>query len=263
MEIPSIYRVHDDPPAKKMSEFVVFAKNMNIDFPKGKNAITPKSLQGILKQAMSTDYFQIISTMLLRSMSKAAYSEKCIGHFGLALDEYLHFTAPIRRYADLVVHRNLRKYMFNQAYDAVSMQDDEIKMMELSKHISVLERKIMTAEYAVEDMKKAEYMLKYQNRQVTGIITSIMKYGFYVELDNTVEGLVHISSLVGYYEYDFKKYRLINHANNHSYKLGQKVDCIVKYVNKDQRVVEFEVVKKFERRRKSAKNYRSKSSSKS
>jgi len=263
LEIPGIYRVHDSPPEKKISEFLTFARNMSISLPKGKNAITSKTLQNILNEKQGSDYEQIINTMILRSMSKAAYSDTCSGHFGLGLNEYLHFTSPIRRYADLVVHRNLRKYLFKQNYDTDSLINDELLVAETAKHISEQERKIMAAEYAVEDMKKAEYMLKYQNQQVTGIITSITKYGFYVELKNTVEGLVHISSLQGYYSYEPKSYRLINYQNKHSYKLGQKVKCIVKYVNKDQRIVEFEVITDKQRRKKNGKGSSSKSPSKS
>jgi len=242
LELPSVYRVHDEPPTKKMEEFMLFAKNMNIPIAPSKKTVTAKKLQDILSNSADKDYHSVISTMLLRSMSKAAYSENCSGHFGLALQEYLHFTSPIRRYADLIVHRNLRKYYFKQNYDIEAMQAGKQSVVEIAKYISEQERKIMTVEYAVEDMKKAEYMLKYQNQQVSGIITSVTKYGFYVELANTVEGLVHISSLSGYFDFDAGKHRLVNFANKQTYQLGQRVDCLVRYVNKDQRVIEFEVL---------------------
>ena len=240
--IPSVYRIHDDPPVERVKEFLQFIRNMNIGYRLGKEAVTAATLREILEHSKTTDLHQIVSSMLLRTMSKAVYSEKCKGHYGLALKEYLHFTAPIRRYADLTVHRNLRKYLFDQNYDKQGLLIDNLKAAEIADYVSIQERKIMAAEYEVEDMKKAEFMLKYQNQPVSGIITSMTKQGFYVQLKNTVEGFVRVANLYGYYEYDQYKHSWRDRTSNQKFILGQKVDCLVKYVDKEQRLIEFEVL---------------------
>ena len=255
-DIPTIYRIHEDPQVNKIKEFLLFIRNLNIHYTQGKKALTPKVLQEILKQAEDTPYREILGDMLLRSMSKARYSENCSGHFGLAEAEYLHFTSPIRRYSDLIVHRSLHKYLFKKNYDVEEINADKLRAAEIADYISIQERKIMAAEYEVEDMKKAEYMLKYQNRPVDGIISSVTKYGFYVQLPNTVEGLVHISTLVGYYDFDPQRYCLINRQTQKKYQPGQSVKCLVKYVNKDEKCIEFEMIEEARRKRNYGKNNR-------
>jgi len=256
LELPAIYRIHDKPPVTKIQEFLLFIKSLNISYHKGKKGVTPKVLQEIIKQAKNTPYQMTVNNMLLRSMSKARYSENCSGHFGLAEEEYLHFTSPIRRYSDLIVHRNMYKYLFNNNYDIEKMNEDKIKASTIADYISVQERKIMAAEYEIEDMKKAEYMLKYQNRPVNGMITSITKYGFYVQLPNTVEGLVHISTLVGYYDFDPQNHSLINRQTRKRFQIGQNVKCLVKYVNKDEKCIEFELIEEKGRKNNNGKNNR-------
>ncbi len=261
LELPALYRVHDEPREKKIKDFGMLATNLGFGFSSGKHGITPLMLQAALKKSEGTDAFPVLSTALLRSMSKAIYSPTCTGHFGLALEEYLHFTSPIRRYPDLIVHRNLRKYLFNQNYQTEEIRNDESKMEEMAQQTSFLERNAAEAEFEVSDMKKAEYMNRYIGHPVSGVITSVNKFGFYVELPNTVEGLVHISSLRGYYDYEKDNFCLVNKKTSKVYKLGQKVNCVVKYVNKDQRIIEFEVVE--ESKKKDGKNNRRKPTGKS
>jgi ribonuclease R len=147
------------------------------------------------------------------------------------------------------VHRQLHKYYFAENYNKELFAQDELTLEETAGYISEREREIMAAEYEVEDMKKAEYMLKYQNHQVSGTITAITEYGFYVELENTIEGFVHVSSLQGYFDLDRSKHRWINYGSKKSYKLGQRVDCLVKRVDKDERQIDFEVIEQGRKRK--------------
>lgn len=260
LDIPALYRVHPQPKEKKILEFKALATSLGYSIPKGKKGINSLSLQKVLDEAKGKPVHQVLNMALLRSMAKAVYDANCTGHFGLGLEEYLHFTSPIRRYPDLIVHRNLRKYLFNQNYDVKEMEQDNLLMEELGRETSQLERNASDAEYEVLDMKKAEYMLKYVGQLVTGIISSVTKFGFYVELPNTVEGLVHISTLSGYYDYIPERYCLVNTSNGKKYSLGQEVSCLVKRVSKDERLIEFEIV---EKRKEYGKNNRRQSSSKS
>jgi len=242
LHIPSLYRVHEQPNLKKMMEFAKFTTNLGYPLKGSMAVVKPMVLQKILDQSKAEPEHQVISMMMLRSMSRARYDRQCLGHFGLALDEYLHFTSPIRRYPDLIVHRNLRKYYFSQRYDAELMQQDELLMESMALHTSNQERKATDAERQVEDMKKAEYMLKYVGQMVEGIISAVTKFGFFVEMPNTVEGLVHISTLKGHYDYDAGHFTLINRHTNRKFELGQKIKVLVKNVNKDKHAVDFELV---------------------
>lgn len=261
LDIPSLYRVHGEPKEGKLQEVKKLASNLGCKLPNGKKAINPLTLQKILRDVKDSDSQSVLIMALLKCMSKAVYSPNCTGHFGLALPEYLHFTSPIRRYPDLLVHRYLRKYLFAQNYDAKMMAEDNSQLINLAGQSSYLERRAVAAENEVMDMKKAEFMIKYVGQVFSGIISFVTKFGFYVELANTVEGLVHVRTIHGYYEYDVKQFCLINRQSHRTYKLGQRVNCIVKKVNKDQRLIEFEVVE--EKGGRHGKSYYRKSKSKS
>ncbi|MFV0255609.1 MAG: ribonuclease R [Erysipelotrichaceae bacterium] len=241
LNIPTIYRVHEKPKERKIDDFFSFISNMGYNLPKSQNTIHPKTFQKLLLDAKGKDNYQVISNTLLRSMSKARYDNQPLGHFGLALEDYLHFTSPIRRYPDLIVHRLLRKYHFEQNLDLIAIQNDEIKTEEIAKETSIGERRAIEAERLVEDRKKAEYMVKYLHQTVKGTISAITKFGFYVELENTIEGLVKVSSLSGYYTYDPSTYSLSNGSK--IYKIGQKIECQVSYVDIESRTIEFTLMK--------------------
>lgn len=245
MEIPSIYRIHETPDPKKMREFARTALSLGYKLKADVNHVYPKQLQEFLKQAKGDDQYPVLSTFMLRSMQKARYDNHCLGHFGLALQEYLHFTSPIRRYPDLIVHRMLHKYYFEQLHDADKMKRDEIWTEECSKQCSERERIAVEAERDVDDMKKAEYMERYIGAKFEGVISGITKFGMFVELDNTVEGLVHVSSLHDdYYHFDDMGKCLIGERTGNKYVMGQKVKVQVMDANRFKKQVDFEIVSK-------------------
>ena len=240
LEFPCVYRVHEEPPAKKMREFIGISKVLGFNWSSGLQKVYPKQLQTLLENAKGTDSFPVISSMMLRSMSKAKYDPSCIGHFGLALDEYLHFTSPIRRYPDLVVHRMLRKYGFNQCIDTNQLENDILLMKDIAQQTSSMERNAVDAEREVEDMKKAEYMEKQVGNIYEGIISGVTNFGLFVELPNTVEGLIHISEMRDdYYHFMPTTFSLVGERAGKKFTLGQKimVQCIK--ANRYQKSVDF------------------------
>jgi len=238
LEVPALYRIHEAPDRKRFGEFTRLAQFFNIKLRY--EHITPKSLQTILDKFKDQLEYPLINDLLLRSMTKAKYDPQCLGHFGLALKEYCHFTSPIRRYPDLVVHRMLRKHVFT--HHPAALSDDAHLMERLGLETSLSEQRSVDAERDVEAMKKAEYMERHIEDLFDGIISSVAKFGFFVRLDNTVEGLVHISTLEGYYEFDSDHFALIKRGSKKRYQLGQKVKVKVMSASKSQQTIDFVVV---------------------
>ncbi len=255
--IPALYRIHEIPSDKKLSQFVntayLFGTHFNM-----KEADSPKYLQEYLRSISEKDSYPILSKMLLRSMQKAKYDPKCIGHYGLAEEEYLHFTSPIRRYPDLVVHRMLEKYYY-KGYRGSSTKDEQ-KMLELAESCSTNERNSADAEYDAMDMKKAEYMEDKIGQKFEGVITSVMSYGFFVELDNTVEGLVRLYSLRDdMYDYDAATMSVIGQHTHRTYQVGQKIVIRVVSVNVPQGQIDFDIPDANAKPRKPEKKYNTRS----
>lgn len=245
MDLPSIYRVHETPEAKKMREFANVASSIGFKFKGDVNHIYPKQLQHMLEEAKDSPSFPVLSTYMLRSMRKARYDVNCLGHFGLALDEYTHFTSPIRRYPDLIVHRMLRKYFFHTVEDVKIIQKDIEWIEDAALHTSQQERKAVEAERDVDDMKKCEYMERYIGSKFNGVISSITKFGIFVELDNTVEGLIHISNMHDdFYHYDETAKTLVGEKSANVYRMGQKVRIKVTDASKFKKQIDFEIVKR-------------------
>ena len=206
----------------------------------GKSDIYPNELQRYLDSVSDSEEYQVLSMMLLRCMQKARYDSHCIGHFGLAEEEYLHFTSPIRRYPDLVVHRMLRKYSFEQNTSLEERKNDEKLCQEYAEQSSVRERESSDAEFDCDDMKKAEYMQDHIGEKYEGIITGVQGYGFYVELPNTVEGLVRISSLTDdYYSFNPDRMELVGQRKKRMYRLGMKVNVVVLGASKEDSTIDF------------------------
>jgi ribonuclease R len=238
LSYPCVYRVHGKPDKTKLMEFINVARFFNIKLHPKK--LGPHVLQRVLDEYRHKDLFVVLNNVLLRSMKKAVYDHRCEGHYGLGLDHYCHFTSPIRRYPDLIVHRMLRKYVFNHQYEEM---DDDLSFVEVMGHeCSFTERRAMDVERDVESMKKAEYMAAYIGEVYPGIITSIVPYGFYVRLENTVEGLVHVRTLDGFYEYDSEHYVFYKKGTKKRFTLGQKLRIRVVSADKNRRSVDFEVV---------------------
>ena len=243
LEVPSIYRIHEMPEPKKIREFSRMSRNLGYPLHANAKAVYPKQLQEFLDSAKECEEYPVLSAYLLRSMQKARYDAECLGHFGLALENYTHFTSPIRRYPDLIVHRMLRKYYFQQTYDIDEMKNDELWIEECAKHSSAQERKAIEAERDVEDMKKSEYMERYVGQVFDGIISGVTKFGIFVELKNTVEGLVHINSLQDdHYHYDNHSKSLIGRTTAKTYRMGQKVTIRVTGANHFKREIDFELL---------------------
>jgi ribonuclease R len=239
MNLPFIYRIHELPNAEKLEHVFEFVKKLGYDGLEGD--YSQENLQHLLKEVENTTYDKVVTTLLLRSMSKARYSRENKGHYGLAFDNYTHFTSPIRRYPDLIVHRNLRKYLFNN--DKFYNQDTIVKLDEIAKQTSETERVAMNAEREILDIKKAEYMEKHINEEYVGVISSVLKFGMFVELPNTIEGLVHVSTLDDYYAYDENNLTLKAESSDKVYHIGQEVKVKVTKVNRLLGKIDFVIVK--------------------
>ncbi|MFV0480171.1 MAG: ribonuclease R [Anaerorhabdus sp.] len=245
LEYPCLYRVHETPAPKKLREFARLSLSLGHKFKGNIENIHPKEIQKCLEEYhQDENIYPVLSTMMLRSMQKARYDQKCLGHFGLASSEYLHFTSPIRRYPDLIVHRMLRKYGFEGCSDLQELKRDEVQMEQLGEETSNCERISTEAEREVDDMKKAEYMENHVGLVEEGIISSINSFGFFVELANTIEGLVHVQNLRDdHYHYDPLNLTLRGERTGKVYRLGEKVMIRCIGANKRNRTVDFEVMK--------------------
>ena len=248
LEIPALYRVHETPAKLKMQEFSKLLNQFGERLRGDLSQIQPGALQKLLTKFENKPEFHVISTVLLRSMQKAKYDPKCIGHFGLALKEYLHFTSPIRRYPDLIVHRMLRKYHYNIP-DEKARNDDEHLMETYALETSFGERNAVEAEREVENMKKSEFMVSHVGEVHNGIISGVTRFGFFVSLENTVEGLVHIQNLTDdYYEFDPRGYSLRGTRTHHTFVLGQKIKIKVTGANKEKKTVDFQLTEEVKRK---------------
>ena len=243
MELPFIYRTHDEPDPKKIEEFMNLMSLLGYNLTGNFNEITPIKMQQILKQVEDKPEFEMLSTKLLRSMKKAKYTEENIGHFGLGSKCYTHFTSPIRRYPDLEVHRLLRKYLFNHEIDGESINILEKKLIDIAEQSSEREQKAVEAEREVDDMKMAEYMEAHIGEEYEGKISGLTNFGMFVELDNLVEGLVHISTLKGdYYNYNSDIMAIVGDKTKKMYRLGDKVKIRVESANKTNKTIDFELI---------------------
>lgn len=241
MELPFVYRVHGEPRAEKIEDFLNLLKVMNYKLDVNTNNITPKIMQSILKSLEGAKAFDVFSDMLLRSMKKAIYSPDNIGHFGLASKIYTHFTSPIRRFPDLMVHTLLNKYLFECKIDSETIKYYQNILAPYTEHASIKEQSSDEAERDVLDMKMAEYMEDHINEEYKGTISGVTNFGFFVKLENLVEGLVHISTLKGFYTYVPELLSLVSN-NNIKYTIGDKVMVKVVGASKENRTIDFELV---------------------
>lgn len=242
MDLPFIYRIHGNPRPEKIEDFLNLLKILNINVNTRNISVSSKGMQTILEAIKDRDDFKILSSMLLRCMQKAIYSTNNIGHFGLALKDYTHFTSPIRRFPDLTVHQLLKTYLFNNDLSIGTIDFYSKYLINVAENSSDREQEAVKAEREVDDMKMAEYMMDHIGEEYNGIITSVTNFGFYVELDNLVEGLVHISSLKGFYNYVPDLLSLVKDNKSKKYTIGDKVTIKVVGANKEARTIDFEVI---------------------
>ena len=242
-DIPFIYRVHDEPDIDRMQEFNEFIHNFGYHLKGIKNGVHPRALQELLEKVEGKPEQNIIETVLLRSMKKAVYSDHNIGHFGLGIEYYSHFTSPIRRYPDLMIHRIIKEVL-NKGY-LNEQRKEEIKkqVVNVADHSSLQERRAMEAERDSVDLKKIEFMEDKINEEFTGIISGVTGFGFFVRLENTVEGLVHVEDLKDdYYIFQRDQHALIGERTKKMYQIGDEVEVKVTGVNLDQRQLDFVLV---------------------
>ena len=242
MDLPFIYRVHDKPNEDKIADFVNLVKQLGYKLETKIHSLTPLTMQRMLNELNDKPEFKILSSLLLRSMKKAVYSKDNIGHFGLSSECYTHFTSPIRRFPDLTVHRLLRTYLFNNDMTMQTVNYYNSALVQIAEHSSEREQAAINAERDVDDMKMAEYMESHIGEEYEGIITNVTSFGFFVELPNLVEGLVHIKTLEDdSYNYVPELLSLVGVHNNKMYRVGNKVNIKVVAASKETSTVDFEL----------------------
>ena len=245
MDLPFIYRIHGEPDKEKIDSFLNFLGVLGYKVKANLNKITPQTIQSILNQLKDKEEYEILSSMLLRSMQKAVYDVNNIGHFGLGSKCYTHFTSPIRRFPDLNVHRLLRTYLFKHSINNDTITYFNNTLPDITKQSSERERAAVDCERDVTDMKMAEYMESHIGETFKGIINTVTNYGFYVELPNLIEGLVRVDDLTDdYYFYQENTFSLIGQRSKKRYTLGSKIEVIVDSVDKDQGLINFKPIKK-------------------
>ncbi|MBQ1461455.1 MAG: ribonuclease R, partial [Selenomonas sp.] len=239
--LPFMYRVHEQPSEEKierlnnlLAAFGLFVKQDE------QGHIKPIDVQQVLEKVEGRPEERIISTVSLRSMQQARYSEQSLGHFGLAARYYTHFTSPIRRYPDLIVHRLLRETFATGSLPLDRQAKLKIVLPEIADHTSNRERLATEAERETTDMKKIEYMAQFVGEEFTGVISGVTAFGIFVELDNGVEGLVHVSTMTNdYYEYVEEQYAMIGERTRTQYRLGDEVEVILARANVEERNLDF------------------------
>ncbi len=242
MNLPFIYRVHEIPKDEKIKSFLNYISLLGYHINGNIKDNSPKTVQNIIKQLDDKPEFKILSSLLLRSMQKAVYKTKNVGHFGLASKCYTHFTSPIRRYPDTTVHRLLHTYLFDHKLDDKTISHWEGKLEYVAQHSSDRERASVDCEREVDDMKMAEYMEEHIGEEYDGMISSVMSFGIFVELDNLIEGLVPIKDMDDYYIYDEERMCLTGEKNHKKYSLGDKVRVKVIRASKEDKTIDFAFV---------------------
>lgn len=242
MDVPFIHRIHEEPDEGKLQSFFEFVAGLGYSVKGKANEVHPQALQKVIDSVKGKPEEMIVSKLMLRSMKQAKYDPNSIGHFGLATEFYTHFTSPIRRYPDLTVHRLIRTYLINKQMDNQTIKRWKENLPEIARHTSEAERTSVDAERETDDLKKAEYMQDEIGEVFTGVISSVTNFGLFVELENTVEGLVHVSYLTDdYYHYDERSQALIGERTGNIYRIGEEVKVKVTSVNLDEHTIDFEL----------------------
>jgi ribonuclease R len=242
LEMPFLYRVHEVPSPDKINEFNKLVHNFGHKLKGNTESIHPKAVQELIREVRDTKEEHIINKLMLRSLKQAKYSEVEEGHFGLAAEYYSHFTSPIRRYPDLQIHRIIKEDL-NQKIDAKKRNHYEGILPEIAKRSSETEREAEKAERDVDDLKKAEFMQDKVGEEFDGMISSITSFGFFVELENTVEGLIRMIDLSDdFYRFDAEKLQLIGERKGKVYKIGDEIRVKLEKVSLDSRTIDFDLV---------------------
>ena len=244
MNLPFIYRIHEVPKEEKIRSFLSFVSSLGYTITGDVTNLKPTTMQRILKQLDDKPEYKILASLLLRSMQKAVYSPDNLGHYGLASSCYTHFTSPIRRYPDTTVHRLLHTYLFDGKIDMPTIRKWEEKLVYIADHSSVKERASVDCEREVEDMKMAEYMEDHIGEEYEGMISSVTSFGMFVELDNLIEGLVPLRDMKDFFHFDEERMTLTGEKSNVQYKIGERVIVKVVRASKEEKTIDFEIVRK-------------------
>lgn len=240
--VPFLYRVHEKPDEEKIKNFFEFAAAMGVQVKGNLKEITPKMFQNVLSDVVGTPEEQVVTIMLLRSLQQARYSDEPLGHFGLAAKYYTHFTSPIRRYPDLTVHRMIHSYAEHGFTDDEQAKWSN-KLQEIAEHTSSRERISINAERAVDDLKKTEYMADQVGNTFDAVVSSVTSFGMFIQLDNTVEGLIHISNMKDdFYEFDEKSMSMHGRGTGKTFKVGQPIKVKLIRADVEHRQIDFERV---------------------
>jgi len=243
MDVPFIYRIHEDPKPEKLQRFFEFITNFGIVVKGSGNEIHPRALQEIVESIEGLPEEPVISTMMLRSMQQAKYHAESLGHFGLSTEYYTHFTSPIRRYPDLIVHRLIRTYLINGDVSKPTVAHWGAVMDEIADHTSGRERRAVDAERDTESLKKAQYMADKIGEEFEGIVSSVTNFGMFIELQNTIEGLVHVSNMTDdYYRFDDRQMMMIGERAGKQFRIGDEVTVRVTSVKPEESAIDFEIV---------------------
>ncbi len=239
--LPFVYRTHENPDMEKMETVLEMVHQAGIKVKKGKETITPKEVQKILKELEGMECEPFFARLILRSMKQAKYTVEDTGHFGLAAKYYCHFTSPIRRYPDLQIHRIIKETLRGKMTEA-KIQHYRGILEEVARQSSAMERRAEEVERETIKMKKAEYMKQHIGEAFEGTVSGVTEWGFYVELDNTVEGLVHVNSLTDdYYTFDKDRYCLVGDMTGRAYRMGQRVKVWVENADENTKTVDFKI----------------------
>ncbi|WP_435373678.1 ribonuclease R [Staphylococcus nepalensis] len=243
LDVPFIYRVHEQPKSERLRQFFDFITNFGIMIKGTGEEIHPSTLQKIQQEVEGQPEQMVISTMMLRSMQQARYDDVNLGHFGLSAEHYTHFTSPIRRYPDLIVHRLIRKYLVDKTMDDKELNKWEELLPEIADHTSQRERRAIEAERDTDELKKAEYMVQHIGEEYEGIISSVANFGMFIELPNTIEGMVHVSDMTDdYYNFDERQMAMIGERQAKVFRIGDPVNIKVVNVDVDERMIDFQIV---------------------
>ena len=246
LELPFIYRTHEYPDLEKVQKLAKMTAGFGYHMKVGREEVHPKEIQKLMEQIEGSEEEAFLSRLILRAMKRAGYSTVNEGHFGLATRYYCHFTSPIRRYPDLQIHRIIKENIHRGIREG-RLQHYAAILPEIAKSSSDLERRADEAEREVEKMKKAEYMQDYIGESFEGIVSGVTSWGIYVELPNTVEGMVRLSDMRDdHYEFEEEKCRVLGHYSGQEYRMGQKVKVKVSGVDPLSKTIDFEMLQRLE-----------------
>ena len=244
MTLPFIYRVHEYPKEEKVRNYLSFLQTLGITVQANIKDVSPKSMQNLLYGLKKEKEYPILASQLLRSMQKAVYMPENLGHYGLASKCYTHFTSPIRRYPDTTVHRLLRTYLFKNDMSPETIKKWEEKLIFIADNSSNKERESIDCERDVESMKMAEYMEDHIGEEFEGMVSGVANFGMFVQLDNLVEGLIHITEMKDFFHYDEVAQTLTGERTKQRYRLGDRVRVKVVRACKEEKAIDFELIKK-------------------